>query len=214
MAETQAAIKRMATDRRTAKAWGAATAKEKKRAMRIIYWELQRRYFKGYLEAAKHAKAQIKAASQKAPRSAALQQSLEATEMAEEAATVQPIAGRLPRNHEFAGKQVPSDRLPVGYRKKVVRFNETGYPDFEPHAMTLPNGKKYVESEYTGSRRSDFAAANAKCRFDEIPQGHTWHHGEDMKKMYLVPTDLHEELKHTGGVAEYIHRTAQVPYGK
>ena len=58
------------------------------------------------------------------------------------------VAGRLPRNHEFAGKQLPGDLLPPAYRKQGLRFTETGFPDFEPYAVTLPNGQKYVEMTF------------------------------------------------------------------
>jgi hypothetical protein len=208
--ETEAAIERIAKDRKTASAWAKLTSDEKEQATRIIYWELQRKYFKGYLDAAKQAKAQAKAALGKAPGSVDAQQSLQTAELAEEAATVSPVAGRLPRNHELAGKQLPAEKLPPAYRKQGLRFTDTGFPDFEPHALTLPNGKKYVEIQYTGNHRRDFAAANAKAGYAGIPVGHTWHHSEELGRMYLVPLDLHREVKHTGGVATYRHVTGDV----
>lgn len=208
--ELKAVIKRIATDRKTASAWAQATAEARQQATRIIYWELQRKYFKGYLDAAKQAKARARAALQKAPKSTDAQRSLGAAEMAEEAATVSPVAGRLPRNHEFAGKQFPRELLPAAYRKQGLRFTDTGFPDFEPFAKTLPNGKKYVEIQYMGSHARDFAAANAKAGYKNMPRGYTWHHSEELGRMYLVPADLHETVKHTGGVATYKHVTGDV----
>lgn len=38
------------------------------------------------------------------------------------------------------------------------------------------------------------------------PRGYMWHHNEDLT-MSLVPTDLHRSVEHSGGVAEYKHRT-------
>jgi hypothetical protein len=208
--ETKLAIKRISTDKRTASAWAKATVEEQRQTTRIVYWELQRKYFQGYLDAAKRAKAEISAALRKAPRSVGAQQSFKITEMAEEAATVQPVAGRLPRNHELAGKQFPRDLLPPAYRKQGVRFTETGFPDFEPSAMTLPNGKKYVEIRYTGNRQRDFKAANMRVGYAKTPVGYIWHHSEDLGRMYLVPTELHEIVDHTGGVATYRHVTGDV----
>jgi hypothetical protein len=211
--ETKAVIERIAKDKRTASAWAKATVEEREQAMRIIYWELQRKYFKGYLDAAKQAKARAKAALAKAPKSADAQQSLQTAELAEEAATVSPVAGRLPQNHEFAGKQLPAEQLPAAYRKQGLRFTETGFPDFEPHALTLPNGKKYVQIRYTGSHRDDYVAANAKAGYVGTPAGYTWHHSEELGRMYLVPLDLHKRVKHTGGVATYKHVTGERSYG-
>jgi hypothetical protein len=211
--ETQLAIKRIAADKRTAKAWAKATAAEKLQATRIIYWELQRKYFQGYRAAARRAKAEAKAALKKAPASSSAQQSLKNAELAEEAAAAPPVAGRLPQKHELAGKQFPSDRLPTAYRQQGVRFSEAGYPDFSPYAQTLPNGQKSVQITYTGSRTGDFAAANTKAGYEKIPRGFTWHHHEDMKTMLLVPEDLHDAVKHTGGVATYKHTSGVESYG-
>jgi hypothetical protein len=211
--ETQLALKRIAADERTAKAWAKATAAEKLQATRIIYWELQRKYFQGYLAAARRAKSEAKAALRKTPASSSAQQRLKQAELAEEAAAAPPIAGQLPRNHEFAGKQFPSDRLPPAYRQQGVRFSEAGYPDFSPYAQTLPNGQKSVQITYTGSRSGDFVAANAKAGYKQMPEGFTWHHHEDMKTMLLIPERLHDTVKHTGGVATYKHTSGAAGYG-
>ncbi|MPR35904.1 HNH endonuclease [Salmonirosea aquatica] len=31
----------------------------------------------------------------------------------------------------------------------------------------------------------------------------TWHHVEDTKTMVLIPTDIHDQVKHTGGIGVY-----------
>ena len=87
-----------------------------------------------------------------------------------------------------------------------MRFKSTGYPDFEPYAMTLPNGRKTVRIELTGSRDADIAIANKAAKLDELPEGYTWHHVEDEGTMMLVPTSLHEAVAHTGGVAKQADR--------
>ena len=143
----------------------------------------------------------------------AAQQKLKHAELAEQATDVKPVAGRLPQNHDYAGQAFPTDLLPAKFRSKGLRFTKEGYPDFAPHAKQLPNGKNYVEIEYTGSRRADFAAANKKAKLDETPDGWLWHHAEDMKTMYLVPDKLHEAVKHSGGVARYKHGSGVPKYG-
>jgi DNase/tRNase domain of colicin-like bacteriocin len=211
MRETTRTIERLAKDKATAAAWAKLTAAEQDRVKRVLYWEMQRRYFNGYLEAAKKAKDEARAALKRATLGA--EQRLKQAELAEEAASVKPVAGQLPRNHEVAGKFFPSNKLPAAYRKQGVRFTEAGYPDFSPYAKTLPNGKKSVQIKYTGSRRGDFAEANAKAGYKETPNHFTWHHHEDGKTMILVPEDLHGAIEHTGGVATYKHASG-VDYAK
>jgi hypothetical protein len=120
--------------------------------------------------------------------------------------------GRLPRNHEFAGKEYPREWLPPKYREKGLQFKNTGYPDFEPYAMTLPNGKKTVKIKLTGSRRADEILANKAAKLEQTPKSHTWHHVEDEGTMMLVPTDRHQEVAHTGSRATWQDRTG-VDYG-
>jgi hypothetical protein len=211
--ETTAAINAIKADRVKGAVWNAATKAERDAATRRIYWELQRTYFDAYQKAAKQAKREARAALDKSASNAAAQQKLKHAELAEEATNVRPIAGRLPPNHEYAGQAFPSELLPPQYRSKGLRFTKEGHPDFAPHARQLPNRKNYVEIEYTGSRRADFAAANKKAMLDKTPKNWTWHHAEDMKTMYLVPKDLHKAVKHSGGVAKYKHASGVPKYG-
>jgi hypothetical protein len=211
--ETTAAIKAIKTDRVKGAVWNAATKAEREAATRRIYWELQRTYFDAYQKAAKQAQREARAALDKSAGNVAAQQQLRNAELAEEATNVKPIAGRLPTNHQYAGQAFPTELLPPQYRSKGLRFTKEGHPDFAPHARELPNGKNYVEIEYTGSRRADFAAANKKAKLDKTPRNWTWHHAEDMKTMYLVPDDLHKAVKHSGGVAKYKHASGVPEYG-
>jgi filamentous hemagglutinin len=145
---------------------------------------------------------------------AALEARQAAAATGEEIAKAEPVAGQLPRNHAYAGHEYPRSALPSRYQKQGLRFKETGYPDFEPYAKVLPNGEKKVRIAYTGSRRADFTAAREAAGLERTPKGYTWHHDEaDMGTMYLVPDDLHDAIKHTGGVAEYKHRHGVPHYG-
>ena len=53
----------------------------------------------------------------------------------------------------------------------------------------------------TGDRRIDDQMANGLTGFKKTPEKYTWHHHHDGETMMLVPWDLHEAVKHTGGVA-------------
>jgi hypothetical protein len=94
-----------------------------------------------------------------------------------------------------------------------LRIKDTGYPDFEPYAMQLPNGKKSVRIDLTGSLRKDAAAANEAAGLKKPPKTHTWHHVEDGGTMMLIPSDLHRSVAHSGGRASYKHTTGIPKYG-
>lgn len=74
-------------------------------------------------------------------------------------------------------------------------FKPTGYPDFTPYAI------KQVDIEITGKQPIDAARANARRGLKTTPNGMTWHHVENTKTLQLIPTELHDAVRHTGGVA-------------
>ena|ERR1041384_5467023 len=139
------------------------------------------------------------------------QESLDVARIGAEAAEVEPVAGRLPRNHRYAGGEFPHEQLSPKYRAQGLKIKSNGYPDFEPYALQLPNGKKMVKINLTGSRRADEALANKAAGLVERPEGFTWHHVEDEGTMMLVPTPLHQTVGHTAGAAKFVDRTG-VPY--
>jgi hypothetical protein len=199
------------------KALAALAKAERDQALRVIYWETQRRYFRAYLKAAKAEQRAVRRALKKARPSqvAALEARRASAEAGEAVAKAEPVAGRLPQNHAYAGSEFPRSELPLKYREQGLRFKESGYPDFEPYAKTLPNGKKKLHIKYQGSRPADFAEANRIAGFEATPDGFRWHHDEaNLGDMYLVPRDLHEAVKHSGGVAEYRHRTGSFDYDR
>lgn len=57
-------------------------------------------------------------------------------------------------------------------------------------------------TDLTGDDAADIAKANLLHHGTQISiPGYTWHHLEDGKTLILVPTDLHEAYRHTGGAA-------------
>lgn len=76
-------------------------------------------------------------------------------------------------------------------------FTGSGFPDFSRYS------KANVRVKLTpGKPKLDFKAANKAAGFTETPDNFTWHHHQDVGRLQLVPTRLHNTLvKHTGGVA-------------
>jgi hypothetical protein len=76
-----------------------------------------------------------------------------------------------------------------------VKFTKEGFPDFIPYAKV-----RVKIDGLKGNTTSDFTAANRAAGLKQPPSGYTWHHVEDGRTMMLVPTDLHQAVRHTGGV--------------
>jgi len=105
-------------------------------------------------------------------------------------------SGRFPANYRWAGRiyqgKMWTADLAAKY-PKGVRFTRNGYPDFGPYAKKTIVFKK----GFTG-RAEDIAAANKRF---QAPDGWTWHHHQDGRTLQLVPTDLHDAIRHGGGIA-------------
>jgi hypothetical protein len=93
-----------------------------------------------------------------------------------------------------------------------VGFSVQGFPDFYPYAY-IYNGK-VVEVDIgklnpdpigtkTKGSKLDMNDANKKMKEQypewEQPLGTTWHHIENGTKLLLVPTDIHQAVRHNGG---------------
>jgi RHS repeat-associated protein len=82
-----------------------------------------------------------------------------------------------------------ADGVSVTYRN--------GYPDFSPHEAAR------VEITQSTDRSADFRAANEQINYpgNKPPPGYTWHHNENGTTMQLVPSDIHDDFTHSGGVS-------------
>lgn len=114
----------------------------------------------------------------------------------------QPVGDRMPSNYEWAGSTyhfenaIPQRRWRLEKKyPEGVRYDSKGFPDFSPYAT-----KDVKIPDMTGEPK-DFAQANEKAGITEKPAGFTWHHHQDGKTMQLVPTELHRNVRHTGGCA-------------
>jgi RHS repeat-associated protein len=114
---------------------------------------------------------------------------------------VRAVNGRKPINSSYAGKIYPASKLPVEIRGKYphgVPFTHAGFPDFARYSV------KSTRIQLGKSRDVDFGRADRAVgysRSNPRPDGYTWHHHQDSGYMQLIPTDLHDAVKHTGGIA-------------
>jgi RHS repeat-associated protein len=110
------------------------------------------------------------------------------------------VNGRAPINSKnYAGSNYPASKLPATIRNKYpngVDFKPNGFPDFSPYAV-----HRVPISGMQGDHYHDFNKANAAANLPSTPKGYTWHHNENGVTMELVPTDIHNAVKHTGYVA-------------
>lgn len=106
---------------------------------------------------------------------------------------------------------------------KTVNYNSQGFPDFKPHSAG--SSFEFKSNSLTGSGSAtsgDFLAANNWAtsnpalagKFQTIPGSQkclvkfgddwiecTWHHVQDGRTMFPVPSDIHNAFRHTGGKA-------------
>lgn len=91
-------------------------------------------------------------------------------------------------NQEYAGKTFTT------ILGKEVEFTSNGHVILDNYAIAA------VTLELTGDSSNDIAKANKLFFGTTIsPKGYTWHHLEDGRTLILVPTEIHENVKHTGG---------------
>jgi len=108
-------------------------------------------------------------------------------------------------NYRLAGKTASISYFSKDLAHKYsepgfIRFNKNAYADFEPYAK-----EKITSIKLTGDNGKDIKIAGdiMKRRYPDWkkPLGYTWHHHQDRKTMLLVPTDLHDAVRHSGGAS-------------
>ena len=94
------------------------------------------------------------------------------------------------------------------YRIEFIPFVD-GYPNFSE----VSRGEVKID-DFTDDRDANFAQADEKmaeqrgCTPQEVKKwrkenGYTWHECEDCKTMQKVPTEVHGNVSHSGGVSAY-----------
>ena len=120
--------------------------------------------------------------------------------------------GRAPLMARYAGKGL--SELPEKIQAKIAatkgdysnfRYKETGYPDFFPWIAKHPETKEPIRLEnfdYQKTSQRDMLHADELAGITEKfrkDNGWTWHHSEIEGVMELVPTELNNAVKHSGG---------------
>jgi hypothetical protein len=108
-----------------------------------------------------------------------------------------------------------------------IQFNKYGFPDFRTSAPNMPDGSRSVfnaadhPNGFLSGAADDMTAANnwalnryGSDNFRRIPGStkceikigdewveHTWHHFEDGRNMFPVPSSVHSSVQHTGGAS-------------
>ncbi|BCJ38205.1 hypothetical protein Athai_57080 [Actinocatenispora thailandica] len=108
-------------------------------------------------------------------------------------------------------------QLAAEMQDKGVYVNLHGFPDFTPYARVLvelppdlPVGADGVALRGDALREKDIAACDNLLKemykndpelFAALQDSHTWHHLEGARHLILIPTEVHEAVRHYGGVA-------------
>lgn len=104
-------------------------------------------------------------------------------------------------NVEYAGAimEPHANSNPAYIKSKYgnIYMSTQGFPIFDEFAIA-----RMEFPDLTGDEAIDIARANLAHHGTQasIP-GYTWHHLEDGKTLILIPTDLHEAYRHTGGAS-------------
>lgn len=89
---------------------------------------------------------------------------------------------------------------------------QDGYPDFSEVSRGTVEIDDFSDERYGAGGNFDQAdeklAEQRGCTKEEVRQwrqdnGYTWHDHQDCKTMQKVPSDLHDNVPHTGGISVY-----------
>ncbi len=110
------------------------------------------------------------------------------------------VNGRRPINSDWAGRVFDgptwTDDLAAQY-PDGVRFTPEGFPDFGPYAQA----RVEFDAGLNGNYGHDAALANQAAGLSSTPDGYVWHHVEDGRTLILIPQNLHQGVRHTGGAS-------------
>ncbi|MNX90633.1 hypothetical protein D3C86_1226900 [compost metagenome] len=94
--------------------------------------------------------------------------------------------------------------LPASVRGKYphgVPFNMLGFPDFSRYAVKKVNVGSFNNDD-ADFRAANDAAFGANNGFgSKAPPGYRWHHTQYDGRLQLIPADIHDAVRHTGGAA-------------
>lgn len=130
--------------------------------------------------------------------------------------TVKPLPnGRYPINGRYAGglwRNGDRSLMPENWPYGDIPFTKEGFPDFTKHVQRYDAGvmKQGVKPDLTitptGRRYKDIRAADKALGIDAKYRRENqlvWHHHQDTGRMQLIPRDLHNAVRHSGGYAKW-----------
>jgi hypothetical protein len=86
--------------------------------------------------------------------------------------------------------------------RAALSMDGAAFEGFEEHIFEWAGKRGDVNiGMYRGSRAKDAAAANKMLGIDDPGPDFVWHHHPDFGRMVLIPRDIHEQVRHWGGVA-------------
>ncbi len=122
-----------------------------------------------------------------------------------------PIETYLPIAFDPCGNyfllELASDQIYFWDHEVEYPYNMTllfnSLDDFIASIQVESNDKEseYVEVNVglSGNYCEDSKLINQRSGNSETPEGYVWHHHENCKTMQLVPKDIHNSVRHTGG---------------
>lgn len=103
-------------------------------------------------------------------------------------------------NYKYAGNLMSPTGANANYIKLKygdIYMSQSGFAIFDDYAIA-----RVKVSDLTGIDASDIQKANRLHHgTSESIKGYTWHHLEDGETLILIPTELHDAYKHTGGAS-------------
>lgn len=104
------------------------------------------------------------------------------------------------KNYKYAGNLMSPTGSNANYIKSKygdIYMSKSGFAIFDDYAIA-----RVKISDLTGIDTSDIQKANRLHHgTSESVKGYTWHHLEDGETLILIPTELHDAYKHTGGAS-------------
>ncbi|MDC6397293.1 HNH endonuclease [Lactiplantibacillus pentosus] len=126
----------------------------------------------------------------------------------------QPDPEAIPQNILFNPDQKTNAEIYADYPQDGVEFHN-GEPDFSPFAKATVEIDNFSENRYlkggnfdqATERFSEKQGLTIKEAKDYIKDNHlTWHERSDCKTMDLVPTEIHGNVRHSGGISKFKHQ--------
>lgn len=103
-------------------------------------------------------------------------------------------------NYKYAGNLMSPTGANADFIKAKygdIYMSKSGFAIFDDYAIA-----RVKISDLTGIDTSDIQKANRLHHgTSESIKGYTWHHLEDGETLILIPTELHDAYKHTGGAS-------------